>query len=129
MVKARIGLVAAAGLVVACGLTNQLGPQAKVTFFGRNGVAADAWFVVRPIADPPASVGFGRDMGVACWQVPIGSEIVMTDRSPSQGGNVIRVIAPIDKEVETLWADVAADGSITTGDGVPAWWPDDPGVC
>jgi hypothetical protein len=122
-------LVAAAFLVTACGLANQLGPRASVTFYGRNAVAEEAWFVVRPISDPPASVGFGRDSGVACFEVPVGSELVMTDRAPGPGANVIRVIAPIDDGVETLWVDVAANGTVTTDTGVPAWWPEDQEAC
>lgn len=129
MATSRVGLLTSAILVAACGLTNQLGPQATVTLYGRNAVPAEAWFVVRPISDPPESVGFGPDIGVACFEVSIGSEIVMTDRSPSEGGNVIRVIAPLDDQVETLWVDVAADGSVTTGPGVPAWWVGDAQVC
>ncbi len=129
MLHRSVVLIAAAVLVGACGLTNQLGPQATVTLYGRNDVPALAWFVARPISDPPQSVGFGRDIGVACLQVPKGSEIVMTDRSPGPGANVIRVIAPIDDEVATLWVDVSADGSLTTGAGVPAWWVGDAQIC
>jgi hypothetical protein len=125
----RIGLVVAAILVAGCGLTNQLGPQASVTLYGRNAVAEDAWFLVRPVSDPPDSVGFGRDVGVACFEVPVGSEIVMTDGVPGEGTSVIRVIAPIDDTVETLWVDVAEDGNVTTGAGVPPWWPDEHLAC
>lgn len=129
MARGPFGLIAAAILVAACGLTNQLGAQATVTMYGRNAAPEDAWFVVRPISDPPDSVGFGRDIGVACFEVPVGSEIVMTDRSPSEGGSVIRVIAPIDDQVETLWVDVAEDGRVTTGAGMPEWWPDEQQGC
>lgn len=128
MLLRTVGLIAAAVLVAACGLVNQVAPQATVTLYGRNGVPGEAWFVARPIADPPQSVGFGTT-GVACLTVPIGSEIVMTDRSPGPGANVLRVIAPVGDPVEVLWVDVAADGSLTTGPGVPAWWPDGPQAC
>lgn len=124
----RVGLIAAAILVAGCGLMNQVVPQATVALYGRNGVPGEAWFVARPIADPPQSVGFGTT-GVACLDIPIGSELVMTDRAPGPGSNVIRLIAPIDDKTETLWVDVAADGSLTTGAGVPAWWVGDAQVC
>ncbi len=129
MLQRPVGLLAAAVLVAACGLMNQVGPQATVTLYGRNDAPAMAWFVARPIAEPPESVGFGTDMGVACLEVPVGSELVMTDRSPGPGANVIRVIAPIGDPAEVLWVDVAADGSLTTGAGVPAWWVGDAQAC
>jgi hypothetical protein len=28
-----------------------------------------------------------------------------------------------------VWVDVAADGSVRTGNGVPDWWVGDPQVC
>ena len=49
----------------------------------------------------------------------------MTDRPPGPGSNVSRVTAPVDDDVETLSIDVAPDGSVTTGAGVPAWWVGD----
>ena len=130
MANGRFGLILAAAFAVAgCALTNQLGPQATVTLYGRNAVPGDAWFLVRPISDPPDSVGFGKDIGVACFEVPVGSEIVMTDGVPGEGSSVVRVIAPIDDEVETLWVDVAEGGNVTTGAGVPPWWTSEQLAC
>jgi len=52
----------------------------------------------------------------------------MLDQSPSLGpANVIRTIATIGVQPgpdrQELWVDVAADGSVLTGAGVPPWWP------
>ena len=129
MVRGIAALVAATLLAAGCGLLNDLGRQAKVTVYGRNAVAADAWVVVRPITDPPNAVGFTLGTGVACFEAPTGSELVSTDRSPNQGGQVTRVIATLDGPVETFWVDVAADGSLTAGEGIPAWWTDPPSPC
>lgn len=115
--------------LAGCEAVDQIVPRSGVTIYGRNAVAADAWFVLRPFSSPPEAVGFGPDPGVACLRAQKGSELVMTDRSPSQGGSVVRVLAPIDADVETLWVDVAADGSVATGDGVPPWWSGDPHSC
>ena len=55
------------------------------------------------------------------------------DRSAEEGGHPVRTIghaAPSGAETPTvLWVDVAADGSVTNGDGVPDWWVDDPTEC
>jgi hypothetical protein len=104
-----------------------------VAIYGRNAVPVDAWFATQP-TDPLASVGFRRDAGVACWTVAAGSEVVMLDHSPSLGPtNVLRVIAavaaqPASKRQE-IWVDVAADGSVVAGAGVPPWWPPGGGGC
>lgn len=45
---------------------------------------------------------------------------------------IVRVIDHIDRAAagrRVLWVDVAADGSVTNGDDVPAWWPDPPQTC
>jgi hypothetical protein len=102
-------------------------PAVPVAIYGRNAAPVDAWFATQP-SDALANVGFGRDIGVACWSVAAGSRVVMLDHSPSLGpANVIRTIATIGVQPGTdrqeLWVDVAADGSVLTGGGVPPWWP------
>ena len=129
MTRGIAALVAATLVAAGCGLLNDIGRQARVAVYGRNAVAAEAWVVVRPITDPPNAVGFTMGIGVACFEAPIGSELVTTDRSPSQGGQVTGVIATLDEAVEPIWIDVAADGSLTTGEGVPVWWSDPPSPC
>ena len=101
-------------------------PAVPVAIYGRNAAPVDAWFATQP-TDALANVGFGRDIGVACWTVAAGSQVVMLDHSPSLGpANVVRTIATIGLQPGTdrqeLWVDVAADGSVSAGPGVPAWW-------
>ncbi len=106
-------------------------PQAMVTLYGRNGGPAEfAWFAIDPTSSTePQTVGFGNDMGAACLKAAIGSRLVMTDTSISEGAKVVRVIAPVDEPTEDYWIDVSPDGGVTTGPGVPPWWPDGPTHC
>jgi hypothetical protein len=102
-------------------------PDIPVALYGRNATIADAWFAVQPMRDPPLSVGFGSDIGVACWSVPAGSQVVMLAGPLGQGPTVAtRVIATVDgpqvPDGRNLWVDVAADGSVSTGNGTPQWW-------
>jgi hypothetical protein len=102
-------------------------PDVPVALYGRNATIAAAWFAVQPIRDPPLSVGFGSDIGVACWMVPAGSQVVMLAGPPGHGPTVAtRVIATVDgpqaPDGRDLWVDVAADGSVSAGNGTPAWW-------
>ena len=106
-------------------------PQGRLTLYGRNEAPAMAWFGVTPIGDPPETVGFGADIGVACLTGPAGSELLSFDRSPNDGGQPQRLLGRIPGEANALvmWVDVAADGALTTGNGVPAWWVGDAQAC
>jgi hypothetical protein len=56
----------------------------------------------------------------------------LPDRSPVDAGTmeVEVIVGPRGSEVVTpAWVDTAADGGVTTGDGVPTWWPDGPQQC
>ena len=91
-----------------------------------------AWFAVHPVTDPLLSVGFGPDIGVACWVAPTGSQVLMLDHAPGQGPtNVVAVVgtiqAPPNAPRRHLWVDVARDRAVSACGGVPPWWPDDPG--
>lgn len=104
-----------------------------VTIYVRNQGAADAWLAVWPQPDPPTAQGYPTGMGVGCISVPVEAEIVMVDRPPQRpGAAIVRVIDHIDRRAggrRVLWVDVAADGSVTKGDDVPAWWSDPPQGC
>jgi hypothetical protein len=106
-------------------------PQGKVTLYGRNEAPAPAWFGAIPLGDPPETVGFGADIGVACLTGAAGSEILSFDGSPSDGGQPQRSLGrlPGDANELVMWVDVAGDGTLTTGNGVPAWWVGDAQVC
>ncbi len=109
----------------ACGATSPVAPTTPVTLYGRNERAVEVWFGARPVTNPPIAIGFGPDVGVGCFDVAIGSEIVMFDRSPARGGNLVKVIARISPAAggtrQQIWVDVTADGSVSTGQGIPHW--------
>jgi hypothetical protein len=104
----------------------------NVALYGRNLAPVQASFTTQPSTDPPLVVAFARDPGVACWTVPAGSQIVLLDHDPSLGpANAVRVVATIQPGPagQAFWVDVAADGSITSGEGEPPWWPPGGGGC
>ena len=106
-------------------------PKGGVTLYGRNLAPGIAWFGVVPLADPPETVGFGSDTGVACLVGPAGSDVVAFDGDPGQGGQPNATVGRVSGGPDDLvmWVDVAADGSVTVGHGVPAGWVGDPDVC
>ena len=112
-------------LVSGCSLFGSRAPEVPVTIYGHNDGGADAWFGLSPLSDPPQAVGFGAD-GVACLYGPVGSDIVWFDGPPGQGGQLARGIGRVAVDdasgPNVYWVEVAADGTLTTGRGVPAWW-------
>jgi hypothetical protein len=99
--------------------------------YGRNERLEVAWFGIVPLSDPPETVGFGRDIGVACLTGAAGSEMVAFDGDPGRGGQPRAPLGrvPAGPDPAVVWVDVAADGSVRTGNGVPDWWVGDPQVC
>jgi hypothetical protein len=131
----RLGLILVALAIGGCGAPQvTLGPDVPISLYGRNATPLEVWLAVDPIAGQLQSVGFGRQLGVACWTGPSGSRIVLLDRAPGTGPtNVIREIAPVGVQPgaprEEVWVDVAADGTVSAGAGVPDWWPAGSGAC
>jgi hypothetical protein len=131
----RVGLVLVVALIGGCGAPQvTLGPDVPISLYGRNATPLEVWLAVDPITGQLQSVGFGRQVGVACWTGPSGSRIVVLDHSPGTGPtNVIREIAPVHAEPgaprQEVWVDVAADGNVSSGPGVPPWWPEGSGGC
>jgi len=130
-VIARWAVVAAALLLTLVGCAGlDPRPTGSVVIYGRNDAPGIAWFGLAP-ADPTQSVGFGPDIGVACLAGPAGTEIVSFDANPAQGGRPQRSVGRVQGRVDpaVIWVDVAADGLVTSGIGVPPWWIGDPNVC
>jgi hypothetical protein len=131
----RVGLVLVVALIGGCGAPQvTLGPDVPISLYGRNATPLEVWLAVDPITGQLQSVGFGRQTGVACWTGPSGSRIVLLDHAPGTGPtNVTREIAPVGVKPGTsrqeVWVDVAADGTVSTGAGVPDWWPAGSGGC
>jgi hypothetical protein len=130
-VIARWTLVAATLLtLIGCAALDPR-PKGSVVIYGRNDAPGIAWFGLVPLTDPPETVGFGPDMGVACLVGPAGAEIVAFDTDPGRGGRPELVLGrkPGGADPAVVWVDVAADGSVTSGFGVPQWWQGDPQIC
>jgi hypothetical protein len=67
----------------------------------------------------------GQNMGVGCYSMPVGSRLVLLDRSASQpGASVVHDIYTSDNELDapSMWVTIGEDGSVQQGTGVPAWW-------
>jgi len=105
-------------------------PRGTVVLYGRAAAAADQWFALVPLGDPPVSVGFGAD-GVACLTGPSGSDLAWFLGMPGQGGAPRQVLGrvPGDGSQLILSVEIAPDGSLVVGRGVPAWWVGDPESC
>jgi hypothetical protein len=58
---------------------------------------------------------------------------VRFDGPPGQGGLPLQEVGTIVGEgpagSNVFWVSVAANGSLTAGQGVPAWWIGDPQAC
>jgi hypothetical protein len=130
-VIARWTVIAAAlVLLLGCAAIDAR-PKGSAVIYGRNDAPEIAWFGLVPLSDPPETVGFGSDIGVACLVGPVGTEMVSFDTDPAQGGRPERSVGRVQGRVDpaVIWVDVAADGSVTSGIGVPPWWIGDPNVC
>jgi hypothetical protein len=118
-------------LVVGCGLL-PTGPRpGSVTIYGRVAPNGDeSWFGLVPPGDPPATIGFRAD-GVGCLDGPPGTQIAWYDGSPSDGAAVRQIIGriPADGSPLVLSVEVAADGRLVVGRGVPGWWVGDAQAC
>ncbi len=114
--------------VLGCGLVDDR--SSSIVVYGRNAREADAWFALLPGPASGGAVGFGRDIGVACLNGPARSDLVWLSASPTKGGVPLQVIAKVDPSaVASVWVDVQPDGSLKSGEGVPAWWVDAPPGC
>ena len=115
------------GFPVVAGASGQDPPSgAKVVLYVRNDSPTqihDAVFVEGQIQD---SGGFwGQNIGAACYSMPVGSRLVLLDRSATEpGASVVRELYARGNEQgpASIWITVAMDGSIQQGAGVPAWW-------
>jgi hypothetical protein len=112
--------------------TAPAGPSTSLTFYVRNAATKTYWFDVIPASDTVGEVGATIPVLVACLNVPVDGQLVMFDRPPQDAGAItLRVIyhraqasAP-----PTLWVDIASDGTVKQGTGVPAWWVGPPQGC
>jgi hypothetical protein len=94
--------------------------DADVVVYARNGSGSTAWLAVQVGATFAEGSGFVGGIGAACLEVPDGGTVVFVDRSLSQPG--VRAVKPLAGPGEARWVDIAADGTITEGEGIPDWW-------
>jgi hypothetical protein len=124
------------GLVMsAAGCAPSGPPVVKVVTYVRNATTEDGTVIARPVASPPVIVQFhASDMGVACSDVPGGSQLSWARGEPNPadptGEQLVALIGSQDSGAPRLiWIDVAANGAVTTGTGEPAWWDSGPAGC
>ena len=106
-----MGALMVAVLVAGCGLLPTGQTPSTVTLYGRAAPERESWFGLVTAEDPPQVVGF--------------------DGAPGDGGVPRQIIGvlPADGSPLVLSVEVAANGSLLVGRGVPAWWEGDPQVC
>ncbi len=125
-----MGALMVAVLVAGCGLLPTGQTPGTVTLYGRAAPERESWFGLVTAEDPPQVVGFGSD-GVGCLDGPPGTQVAWFDGAPGDGGVPRQIIGvlPADGSPLVLSVEVAANGSLLVGRGVPAWWEGDPQVC
>jgi hypothetical protein len=124
-----IFIIGVAVAAMGCGLLDVRQPGG-VTIYGRAGPLDESWFGLVPPGDPPEAVGFGSD-GVGCLDGPPGAQVAWYDGAPGAGGRPRQIIGqvPGDGGPLVLWVEMADDGTLDFGPGVPAWWVGEPQVC
>jgi hypothetical protein len=100
--------------------------RSKVTMYVRNDSSTEIETAVLVAGNFTEGGGFLRqNLGVGCFSMPAGSQLVLLDRAPTDpGASVVRVLYTRDSKPEgtSLWIAVSSDGTISQGVGVPAWW-------
>ena len=98
----------------------------KVVLYVRNDASSEVHDAVLVGGQIKDSGGFwGENMGVGCYSIPVGSRLVLLDRSATEpGASVLREIYTRDGEQvsPSLWVVISKDGTIDQGTGLPDWW-------
>jgi hypothetical protein len=109
--------------------------EGVVLAYVRNGGPSEAWIAVMGNGQIPlGGAGFPAAgyVGVWCDPVPLGSRLVLLDRSPVNPGALPRLtvyVAGSSTGPVSRWLDLGADGTATIGSGVPEWWSGGPPPC
>ena len=112
---------------VVAGPSGQAQPDgSKVVVYVRNDSSTEIHDAVLDDGQITASGGFwGENMGVGCYSMPVGSRLVLLDRSATEpGASVLREIyrRGAEQAGASLWIVIGKDGTIDQGTGVPDWW-------
>ena len=100
---------------------------AWVVLYVRNNSPVEVWDAVFDdggVRDPGTDYSSGTS-GAGCYLMPIGSRLVLLDRSARDpGASVLReVYSRSGKRVDPpLWILISKEGAIVQGVGVPFWW-------
>jgi hypothetical protein len=107
------------------------GEPTSLTIYVRSAVRETAWFAVLAGGDLVGGQGY-NGIGVGCVDIETGGQLVLLDRRPQDAGvQVLRTVYSRGQagSLPTLWVDIDADGAISQGEGVPAWWTSEPQGC
>ena len=110
-------------------------PPGGVRAYVRNGGTVETWVVVLTLGViQPGGGGFPGNgyIGVGCMDVPNASKLVLLDRSPTDAAATATrtlYVGSATQEPASLWIDVARDGAVQVGGGMPGWWQGDPPPC
>lgn len=132
---ARIIAVALlAAMLVGCEGSAEASPNVRVvTAYVQNETPDDVWVAPWPLTDGALAAAYPRGIGVRCYTVAAGSQVVLLDGPPGDGDPAVaRVIAQTHgerRDSHVVWVALAAGDDVTNGDGVPAWWSDAPHDC
>jgi hypothetical protein len=108
------------------------GETTSLTVYVRSAVGGTAWFSVLVATDLVGGQGFNGGIGVGCVEIAAGGQFVLLDRAPQdEGVKTVRTIYTRgeDGDLPILWVDIGADGAVSQGEGVPAWWQGEPQGC
>jgi hypothetical protein len=132
VMRSQVGRVLAVSIVAvavaACGTLPTGRRPGTVTIYGR--ASPWGWFGLVPPGDPPGIIGFGTD-GVGCLDGPPGTAVAWYEAEPAPDAAPTSILAriPADGSPLVLSVEIAADGQLIVGHGVPAWWTGEPYFC
>ncbi len=134
--EVRPALAAASILItLALGACSSSPPGVKVATYVRNGATTDVSLIVRPVPAAATSILVaGGQQGADCETLAAGSTLLLTGGTPTaqepDGNRMVALIGSQDPgTLRSVWVDIAADGAISTGTGVPTWWTGAPTTC
>lgn len=98
----------------------------KVVLYVRNDASTEIHDAVLVGDEIRESGGFwGQNIGAGCYSMPVGSRLVLLDRSATEpGASLLREIYTRGGERvgPSLWIVISKDGTIGQGTGIPDWW-------
>lgn len=111
-----------------------LSETTAVALYVRNASSQQAWvaFTDGQVITPAGAFLGGGLLGSGCFNVPLRSRLVLLDREPTQAGALVVATAfdsAVDDQTIPRSVDIASDGRIFIGTGIPAWWVSDPPPC